>query len=231
MSNRRDIQFMHNPHNKATVLDCSFVVDQANGNGLGIRNLKDGGRIASVYMNTANQTANGNPNWLAQGSPFPSAGVIVVNLQDNYNRYLGGYASFASPVSGSPISISGSAVMTVGAPYVIVSMGTTTQAQWVAAGVPSNVTAAVGVSFIAAITGGGTGTGVVEAPSATGSGIDHIEILGDPNMMASNGSWALGAGKGMQIVCLCFKNGVLTAPNNGTVIGMNFYMNNSAQGV
>src|ERR1017187_1512896 len=53
MSNRRDIQFTFNPHNKATILDCNFVVDAANGNGDGIRSLKQSGRIKSVYMNTS----------------------------------------------------------------------------------------------------------------------------------------------------------------------------------
>lgn len=223
MSNRRDIQFTFNPHNKATVLDCNFVVDSANGNGLGIRSLDQGGRIQSVFMHTSATAAPGNPN--------PENGIIIVNLQDNYNKYLGGYAGFVGPLTGTPISISGSSVLTVGAPYVIVSLGTTTQAQWVAAGLQANMKAAVGVSFIAAITGGGTGTGIVEAPLSTGAGIDHIEVVGDANLMNSIGVNVLGAGNGMQLILACYKNTALTKPADGTVVGMNFYMNNSAQGV
>lgn len=223
MSNRRDIQFTYNPHNKATILDCNFIVDSANGNGLGIRSLNQSGRIASVFMHTSSTPAGGNPN--------PASGIIIANLQDNYNRYLGGYSGFVSPLSGTPISISGSSVMTVGAVYVITSLGTSTQANWVAAGLSSSIQAAVGVSFIAAITGGATGTGTVQAPKAAGAGVDHIEVQGDANLMGSIGANVLGAGLGQQIIMACFKNTVLTAPADGTVIGLNFYMNNSAQGV
>jgi hypothetical protein len=218
MSNRRDIQFTYNPHNKATVLDCSFIVDHSNGNGLGIRSLKPSGRISSVFMNTSATPAAGNPN--------PAAGVIVVNLQDNYNRYLGGYSGFVSALSGSAIS-SG---LSVGSPYVIVSLGSSTLAQWQAAGLNANIVPAVGASFIAAATSV-AGGGSVEAPASAGSGIDHIEVLGDANQMNSNGAAVQGAGQGMQLILLCYKNGVLTAPADGTVIGLNFYLNNSAQGV
>lgn len=223
MSNRRDIQFTYNPHNKATVLDCNFIVDETNGNGLGIRSLDQGGRIASVYMHTSATPAASNPQ--------PAEGYIVVNLQDNYNAYLGGYSGFVAPLSGTPISISGSSVLTVGAVYIIASLGTSTQANWVAVGVPANIQAAVGVSFIATVTGSGTGTGVVEAPAAAGSNIDHIEVIGDANLMNSNGAQVLGAGNGMQIILACYKGNTLTKPANNTVIGLNFYMNNSAQGV
>lgn len=218
MSNRRDIQFHYSPHNKATVLDCSFIVDSANGNGLGIRSLKPSGRIASVYMHTSSTPAAGNPN--------PESGIIVVTLQDNYNRYLGGYSGFSGPLSGSTIT-SG---LSVGNPYVIVSLGASTAAQWQTAGVPSTITPAVGVSFIAAATSI-AGGGAVQAPAAAGAGVDHIEVIGDPNLMNSTGALVTGAGTGMQLILAAYKNTVLTAPADGTVIGLNFYMNNSAQGV
>lgn len=53
MSNRRNYQFTYTPHNKATLLDCSFIVDSTNANGLGIRSLQNSGRIASAFMNTS----------------------------------------------------------------------------------------------------------------------------------------------------------------------------------
>jgi hypothetical protein len=297
MSNRRDIQFMYSPHNKATVLDCNFVVDKNNGNGFGVRSLKASGRISSVYMHSTpaattatsvfasgvsiiqlssvvnivpgevvtDSTTGGNISggttvlqvFPAQnqiqlsaptagasaaspgdtlsfamvpglvGNPNPEAGIIVVNLQDNYNRYLGGYAGWVSPLSGTPIS-SG---MTVGVPYVIVSLGGSTQAQWVAAGLSQNIQAAVGASFIAQATSV-SGGGLVEASAA--SGIDHVEVIGDPNVMNSAfGPAVLGvlAGSGMQIISACYLNSTITAPADGTVIGLNFYLNNSAQGV
>lgn len=217
MSNRRDVQFFYTPHNKSTLLDCSFVVDSANGNGLGIRSLKPSGRIASVFMHTSAPLAgSGNPN--------PQAGHIIVNLQDNYNTYLGGFSGVVSPVSGAAIN-SG---LTVGHVYVIVSLGSSTLAQFQAAGLPANITPAVGVSFVAAATSIAGGATVKVFAS---SGIDSIEVVGDTNLMNSNGAYVLGAGNGMQLILACFLNGTLTQPADGSVIGLGFYMNNSSQGV
>jgi len=160
------------------------------------------------------------------GNPNPAAGVIVVNLQDNYAHYLGGYSGFVSPLSGTPIS-SG---MTVGNAYVIVSLGASTQAQWVTAGLNQYIKAAVGVSFIAAATSV-AGGGAVEAPAAAGSNVDHIEVLGDSNLMNSNGpAISGGAAGGMQFILLCYKANVLTAPADNSAIGLNFYMNNASFG-
>lgn len=313
MSNRRNIQFTYNPHNKGTLLDCSFVVDHTNGNGFGVRSLKKSGRISSVFMKTnpaavtttsvfasgvtsitvasvtgifvgqtvTDSTTGGNLNagtkivaiqnnvlflnqatagasagspgdtlsfvfgsgGIAsnglQNTPNPASGIIVVTLQDNYNAYLGGFSGFAAPVSGTPISISSSSVLTVGAPYIITSLGSTTTAQWQAVGLAPWIQPAVGVSFLAKITGGGSGTGVVEAPATTASGIDHIEVLGDSNLMnndlayaiAGNPNGSLGNGIGMQFILGCYNQNALTAPADGTVIGLAFYMNDSAQGV
>lgn len=228
MSNRRDIQFMYNPHNKATVLDCNFVVDSTNGNGFGIRSLKKSGRIATVFMHTTVTPGTADNG---QVNPNPESGIIVVTLQDNYNSYLGGYSGFNGPLSGSNISISTGSSLTIGAPYVIVSLGTTTTAQWQAVGLATSIAPTVGASFIASATSG-SGTGVVQAPLSTGSGIDHIETVGDPNQMNnSNTGIILGSGVGMQLILACYKNTALTAPSNNTVIGLNFYLNNSQTGV
>lgn len=214
MSNRRNIQFTYTPHNKATILDCSFIVDSTNANGYGVRSFKPSGRVATVYMHTSATPAAGSPN--------PAAGLIVVNLQDNYNRYLGGFDGFVSPVTASPGS------MTVGNAYVITSLGTATTAQWATMGLQANITPAVGVSFIAAST---TLLGSATVGSCASSGIDHIEVLGDANLMNSNGAYVLGASQGMQLILACYSAGTLTAPTNGTVIGLAFYMNDSVQGV
>lgn len=54
MSNRRYNQFYFTPHKKAVQVDCNFIVDSTNGNGLGIRSLKSpGSAIAGVFMNTS----------------------------------------------------------------------------------------------------------------------------------------------------------------------------------
>lgn len=280
MSNRRDIQFTYNPHNKATVLDCSFIVDSTNGNGFGARSLKKSGRVDKAYMNTSaaftgtshtstlidgiasgtatlkagmpvqgsgitagttiasivssgsitlsaatSSSTTGSITYQAIGNPNPQAGIILMRLQDNYNTYLGGYAGFSGPLNGTP-----TASMTAGHPYVIVVLGSSTRAQWTTAGVPAYITPAVGVSFIAAATSI-AGGGMVEPPLSTGAGIDHIEVVGDPNLMNSTGAYTLGGSFGMSLILACYKNTVLTAPADGTVIGMNFYLNNSAQGV
>lgn len=226
MSNRRDIQFMYSPHNKATVLDCSFVVDSANGNGFGIRSLKKSGRVSSVFMHTSSTPAKASNGLL---NPNPLAGYINVTLQDNYNAYLGGYSGFVSPISGTPINVT--AGLTLHKLYVIVSVGTTSRAAWTTLGLPSYITPAVGVSFIAATASAGSGTGVVEAIATAGAGIDHIEVVGDSNLMNSTGANVQSLGVGMTINLACFAGGVLTAPADNTVIGLNFYLNNSAQGV
>lgn len=222
MSNRRDIQFHYSPHNKATVLDCSFIVDHANGNGFGVRSLKNSGRIATVFMNTSatpGKATNGQTN------PNPAAGYILVTLQDNYNTYLGGYSGFVSPPSGSPIT-SG---LTIGQAYTIASLGASTKAQFVTAGLAPQLTPTVNQSFIAAATSIAGGATVLATQY---SGIDHIEVVGDANQMNNTAQGSVqGFGVGMQLILACYKNGVLTAPTDNTVIGLNFYLNNSAQGV
>lgn len=287
MSNRRNNQFMWNPHNKATVLDCNFIVDATNGNGFGIRSLDKGGRIANVFMNTsaaftatynnsvnltgiASGTATLKVGMPVQGTgipagskiasivsssaitisaattggattgsvtyqgittsglvnPNPAAGVILVYLQDNYNTYLGGYSGFVSPLSGSTIT-SG---MTKGVPYVIVSLGSSTLAQWQTAGLEVGIVPAVGVAFIAAATSI-AGGGAVQASATAGSGITNIEVLGNSALTNSNGGVVIGAGIGMQLILQCFASGTRTAPANNSVVGMNFYMNDSESGV
>lgn len=82
------------------------------------------------------------------------------------------------PASGTSISVATTNALTVGHPYVITAVGTTTQTEWQTLGLNASLTAAAGVAFIAKapigqfVTGTGTGTvnaiGVV-APTDTGS--------------------------------------------------------------
>lgn len=284
MSNRRDIQFTWNPHDRLTLLDCNFIVDSTNGNGFGVRSLDKGGRISKVYMHTTaaftgtshtttsitgiasgtstllvgmpvqgsgivagttiasivsssaitlsaatSSSTTGSITYQAIGSPNPAAGYIYVILQDNYNAYISGGAGFVAPVSGTPINVTTG--VTAGLAYIIVSLGTTTTAQWQKLGLPTNITPAVGVSFIAPLTTTATGTGVIEVPATAGSNIDHIEVIGNSNLMNSNGSYIQGKGNGMQFILACNKANALTAPADSTVIGLTFNLNNSAQGV
>ncbi len=226
MSNRRNIQFTYTPHNKATILDCSFVVDSANANGLGIRSLKASGRIQNVYMQTSATPATGNP--LVNTA---SAGIIVVDLQDNYNRYLGGFDGAVSPVTGSALTTG----LTIGRPYVLVSLGASTAAQLQTAGIPANRTPAVGLPFIAAATSVAGGATVKAVATST---IVKLEVIGDTNLDNSNGAYTLGNSTGMRIIIQCLgatdastTTLISKAPADETVIGLVFYMNDSAQGV
>lgn len=208
MANRRySSQFRFSFHHFPVSLDANFVVDSTNGNGLGLRTLKTEG-IANIFMHTTSTPAAGSPN--------PAAGYIYVQFSDSYNSYIDGFSGQVAPLSGSPIS-SG---LTIGVPYVIVSLGASTTAQWQTAGVPTNVIPSVGLSFIAAATsvaGGGT----VEAVLV--SGIDHIEVVGDPRQSLTSQT----PGQGGYMILKCLAAGSVTAPADGTVLGLDFQMSNS----
>jgi hypothetical protein len=205
------------PHVMPITLDCNFVVDSTNGNGLGIRSLK-GPAIANVFMHTSASPGAGN---LGVINPNPASGIIMVQLSDNYYKYYGGYAGFVSPLTGSPLtSVSAHTI------YVITSVGSTSQAQWQALGLAPGVTPNVGAAFIAASSGAIPGSGTVEVQGV--SGIDHIEVVGDPNQTIAPVGLSVVPGTGMVLFLQCLNEGSLTAPNNNTVIGLNFYLSNSS---
>ena len=154
-------------------IDCSFIVDSANGNGLGIRSLKGSG-CAAVYMHTSATPAASNPN--------PAAGYILIQLASNYAGYLGGYSGFVSPVSGTPINVTTG--VTAGLAYIITSIGTTTAAGLQALGLPPGLTPTVGQSFIATSTTTTTGTVTIEVPAA-GAGAFDMDVVGDANLSVS----------------------------------------------
>jgi hypothetical protein len=189
-------------------IGLNFIVDPANGNGLGIRSLKVTGQnpdiVKNVFMHTTATPAAGNPN--------PLAGFILIQFNESYLGYGGGSFGFVSPLSGSNISIS--AGVTQGQAYAITSLGTTTAAQWQAIGLPLGITPAVGAAFIASVTGDGVGTGTVQVPSA--SGITGIEVVGDPNQTCD----VAAANAGAWLVIQCLSGSTLTAPATGTVIGL-----------
>lgn len=197
-------------------LDLNFVVDNSNGNGLGIRSLKSNGYVRNVFMHT---TASPGSN-LGYLNPNPAAGYCLIQFNNNYRYYLGGFQGFVSPVSGTPLTST-----TAGLAYIIVSLGTTTLAQWLAAGVPPGVTPAVGVSFIAIATGAIGGTGAVEVPSS--SGVANAEVVGDPNLSLNNANIAANGGAWLLLKFQDFA-GALVAPANGSVCGMSSFMDISS---
>lgn len=220
---------IYSMHTMPVLLDCNFIVDATNGNGLGIRSLK-GPAVQNVFMHTSSTPGPGNSNpstpSIVITNPNPASGTIVVQLQDNYNRSFSGFNAIISPASGASLLVA-SAGLTVGVAYIITILGTTTTAQWNALGVPAGVTPAVGVSFIAKATSA-TGTGAVQITAAAGSGVASIETVGDPNLSIAPSPTA-NQGFGSQIILQCRDYaGAIVAPAAGTVISLSFYLSNSS---
>jgi hypothetical protein len=148
-----------------------------------------------------------------------ATGTYRVQLQDNFaalNRFS---CDFQSAPTGS--AVAGGAFVS-GTVYTIVSMGTTTQAQWVAAGVPSGITAAPGVTFKAASAGAGSGT--VKALAA--SGIGSTELLGSTANMLNNQPYQQGFGGYVDFRCYD-TTGTAADPANGSKMFLSFSTNNS----
>jgi len=188
MANRRYNQFFNTLHKMPVLLDCQFTVDATDGNG--VTGLVGPG-IQNVWMHTSTTPSAGNPN--------PASGYAVVQLQDNYNKLFGFESAIKSPLSGSSLLVA-SAGLTIGQPYVITILGTTSLAQWIALGVPAGIAPAVGVVFVAAATSA-TGTGAVQVPKVGSSGIVGVDLFGNPdlsiqstagnNMGVSSGSYLI----------------------------------------
>lgn len=210
---------LYTMHTMPVLVDCNFVVDSANGNGLGIRSLK-GPLVQAVYMHTsAPLSGSGNPN--------PAAGTIIVQLQDNYNRSFSGFNAIVSPVSGTPLTST-----TANTPAVIVSLGTATAAQslsdFQAKGLPVGITPAVGVAFVPTSSGVIGHSAAVEIAAAAGSGICSIETLGDPNAtIAPDPTQNQGFGAQLILQCRDYA-GAIAAPADGSVISIAMYLSNSS---
>jgi hypothetical protein len=102
-------------------------------------------------------------------------------------------------------------------------------ADWQAVGVPKGVVPAIGVSFVAKATGAGASTGTVKAIGS--SGIDFIEVVNDPNMSMAPIPMGGSANAGAWILVQFFASTsgtntalIPTAPADGTVINMNFFV-------
>jgi hypothetical protein len=196
-------------------LSCNFVVDSTNGNGLGIRNIKSNGYVENVFMHT---TASPGVGGNGITNPNPEAGIIMVQFKNNFKTYLGGFSGFVSPTTGSTLTS-----ITSHTPYIIASLGTTTLAQWVAAGVPVGVTPAVGLSFVAIETASIGGTGTVLAVGT--SGCVSVEVIGNTDL-ATSASIATNSGEWLILQCLNGSSAV-TAPANNTVVGMTSFFDRS----
>lgn len=221
---------MYTGHVMPVLLDCNFVVDSANGNGLGIRSLK-GPYVQNVFMHTSASAGPGNsnpqtPNMVVT-NPNPAAGTIIVQLQDNYNRILTGGHAIVSPI-GTPSNTPSAQF----AAQIIITLGTTTAAQWLAAGLPAGVVPAVGAAFIAASAGAIGGTGTVAPTAAAGSGIFSIETVGDSNQAIAPSISLQGFGAQLILQCRNASGSsaasAIAAPVDGSVISLSFLLSNSS---
>lgn len=106
---------------RPVLIDCNFVVDSANSNGLGIRALKGAG-VKDVFMYTSASAGRGNSGLLNPMAQTASQGYALIQLQNNYARYCGGFQGFSSPLTGSNLAINATA-LTVGVPYIITAVG------------------------------------------------------------------------------------------------------------
>lgn len=203
-------------------IDCNFIVDSTNGNGLGIRSLKSNGYIRNVFMNTSASpgTNKGATN------PNPVAGYAYIQFENNFNAYLGGFSGFVSPLTSTSTT-----ALTQHHVYVITSLGTTTTAQWVTAGLTPGFTPAVGAAFIAAATASLSGTGTVGLPSA--GSITAVAVAGDPNATDANTTIAQNGGALVMVQFLAATNTTTTtlvasAPADGTTVALSFKFDRSS---
>lgn len=188
-------------------ISCNFIVDSANGNGLGIRSLKGNG-VKAVYMHTSATPAALNPN--------PAAGIIIAQLSIAYAGYDSGAYGFVSPSTGSPTASPSNHAL-----VYIAALGSSSLAQWVASGLNVGVVPAVGAAFISngvAIVGGGT------VISAGISGVNSMEIVGDPNLTSNVASGALVYTQILGPTSSSVTTQIPKAPADGTVISLQFNM-------
>ena len=203
------------------LLSCTFTVDSSTATG--ISNLTGSG-FANVFMHS------GSPDVGNYGyeNPNPAAGIIVVQLQNNFSKLLNAFALAQPPLSGSDVTV-GSTTLTAGAAYTITDLGNTTTATWQRLGFPPGFTPTVGAAFIASGSAhGSAGTGKVQL--ALVSGIANIEVV-SPSMIPDPSIYTFG---GNQIIFQALAatsssvtTPIPTAPADGTVIRLSLYLSNS----
>ena len=206
------------------LIDCNFVVDSTQPNG--ISSLK-GAYVKNVFMQTSATKAAGSPG----GTTGPAAGTIVVQLDDNYARFLTSFSSIQSP-AGTPVKTDNSE-LTAGVAYTISTLGNASVARWHTLGVPAGITPAVGVSFIAASVGAGanSSTSRVAPSAAAGSGIFSIELVRPQGDLAP--ALSASQGFGAQLIFQCRNDSssdapALAAPADGSIISLAMLMSNSS---
>jgi len=160
-------EFLHSHNKGLTLIEGEFEVDSSQttaGAGYKIKLLSTKGTGIDNIRNVA-------------------TGVYRIDLSDNYFKLLG-FNYSTKNVLGTQVAI---ASLSNGVPYVIKTLGTSAQADWVLAGMPSDITAAVGVAFTAVTAASGsTGNGYA-APMIT-NGVVNVALYGNPDTTINSAS-------------------------------------------
>lgn len=164
MARNRLYQFLYSKVAGLTWVNCNIVVGSS-----GAVTSSSGALISAVTL------------------PTGAVGQYLIRLNDNYNAVVGFEYSIKGPLNATPTAITG---ITPGLAYSISTLGSATAAQWVTAGVPVGVTAAVGVVFVCAATSAGTSSAAksIDSPvincinfcgnnSYTSAGVTSMELL------------------------------------------------------
>jgi hypothetical protein len=201
-------------------LDFTFIVDSANGNGLGVRTIKSNGYVENVFMHT---TATPGMGLGGHTNPNPIAGYAFVQFKNNFNYYIGGFSGKVTTLTSSTTTLAANT------PYTIISLGTATLAQWQTAGVPLGFTPAVGLSFIASSSGGVIGGGATAATAASGSPdlVCTVDVMGDPNQSISSSSVASYSGA-YQVLRFVSFSGTTATPADGTAVSFSAFFDASS---
>lgn len=128
-----------------------------------------------------------------------SAGIYRLQLDDNFTSLLDFDVFFTCPVTGNAIAVDATtAGLSTSTVYQIVTVGTTTTANWHTLGVPAGITPAVGVVFKAATTGTGasSGAGTVKALAAPAASYRAAVLGASPDKMLNNQPFTQGQGGG-----------------------------------
>lgn len=222
---------IYSGHMKPVMLDCTFSVLATDPKG--ISSLK-GPLIQNIFMHTSASPANAGvrnlhtPN-IPVSNPNPANGIIVMQLQDSYNRAYTHASVRANVLSGSDVKID-NAALTPGIAYTISILGDATAATWQGVGLPAGVTPAVGVSFIASAAGGAgnTLTSRVQAPATT-STVASVEMVGSVQVANQINPNIIAQGFGAQLIFQCRDfAGAVVAPPNGSQIMLQVLLSDSS---
>lgn len=151
------------------------------------------------------------------------AGAYKIVLDDKYSKLYSLTAQCSAITTGSALNISDG--LTSGKMYVINAVGTSTAANWQAVGLPTGITPAAGVAFVASTSSAGTGTGTVKA--VTASGVQKIELVGSPQLAPSTG------GAVIMIQCFAPTDATTTTlipadPASGSTLSIQMLLSNSS---